>query len=95
MEAWFHLSKIRDEFVRLSTGFGKSFLYSLFPLICDIFRGCRSSIVLVISPFISLINAAKFIVEVRDGDFTDYNVLMLILESFNSREVKDNMKTSR
>lgn len=44
-----------DVFVALPTGFGKSFCYGCLPFVYDRLRGqCGSSIVLVVSPLISL-----------------------------------------
>ncbi|CAB4041693.1 ATP-dependent DNA helicase Q-like 3, partial [Paramuricea clavata] len=61
LQAIYYLSRGKDVFVHLRTGFGKSLIYSLFPYVCDALRSspnndCRSSIVVLISPLISLMD---------------------------------------
>ena len=57
--ALFHLVSGKDVFVNLPTGFGKSLIYQLAPLVVEEISRCkgdiRSAIVLVISPLVSLI----------------------------------------
>ncbi|CAB4016758.1 ATP-dependent DNA helicase Q-like SIM [Paramuricea clavata] len=61
LQAIYYLSRGKDVFVHLRTGFGKSLIYTLFPYVCDALRSspnndCRSSIVVLISPLISLMD---------------------------------------
>ena len=44
----------KDVFVSLPTGYGKSLIYSVLPYAYDELRGCRGSIVIVVSPLLSL-----------------------------------------
>ena len=44
----------KDVFVTLPTGYGKSLIYSVLPYAYDELRGCRGSIVIVVSPLLSL-----------------------------------------
>ncbi|CAB3985129.1 ATP-dependent DNA helicase -like [Paramuricea clavata] len=61
LQAIYYLCRGKDVFVHLRTGFGKSLIYTLFPYVCDALRSspnndCRSSIVVLISPLISLMD---------------------------------------
>jgi len=54
-ESLFHFAKGKDVFVSLPTGFGKSLCYILLPPVFDFLRGVdKESIILVVSPLISL-----------------------------------------
>ena len=65
-EALFYLVSGKDVFVNLPTGFGKSLIYQLAPLVVEEISRCegrnRTAIVLVISPLVSLIkDQVKFL----------------------------------
>ena len=54
MEAIKTFMQGKDVFVSLPTGYGKSLIYSVLPYAYDELRGCRGSIVIVVSPLLSL-----------------------------------------
>lgn len=61
LQAIYEVTRGKDVFVNLSTGFGKSLIYSLFSFVCDHMRStrekvCDSSIVVLISPLVALMD---------------------------------------
>ena len=44
----------RDVFIALPTGFGKSVCYGCLPVVYDIFRSKKNSIVIVVSPLVAI-----------------------------------------
>ena len=54
MEAIRTFMQGEDVFVSLPTGYGKSLIYSVLPYAYDELLGCEGSIVIVISPLLSL-----------------------------------------
>ena len=56
LQALFHLSQGKDVFVNLGTGFGKSLIYILFPFVSSPTQAYVFSVVVLISPLISLMD---------------------------------------
>ena len=61
LQAIHELTIRKDVFVNLSTGFGKSLIYTLFPFVCDFILStddttCTSSSLVLVSPLISLMD---------------------------------------
>ena len=87
VQAIYHLSQGNDVFVHLTTGFGKFLIYTLFPYICDYLRSsagndCRSSIVVLISPLISLMDDQM-------AKMAEQGIHSFKLTELNGRQVDD------
>ena len=53
----------KDVFVALPTGFGKSAIFGMLPRVFDCLKGCKGSIVCIVSPLVALMRdlKAKFV----------------------------------
>lgn len=82
LQAIYHLVNI---FVHLTTGFGKSVIYTLLPFVCDALRSssgniCKSSIVVLISPLVSLMDDQM-------AKMKEHGIDSLKLTDLNDRQV--------
>ena len=107
VEAVFNLLKGRDVLVNLPTGFGKSWIYSIIPFICDHLRERNTSKVVVVSPLISLMDdqiaklrSVGIIVDKATNihgqkDTSPVKVVILSPEAFEMEEVRCLLKDMR
>ena len=71
IEAVMSFCKGKDVFVSLPTGYGKTLIYAILPLLFNVLRRTKSSIVLVVSPLAALMAEQKkrFVPMVVNAEF--------------------------